>query len=459
MMNVEQLSHWFLNILSLGGILFVGLFNIVIYYVRKLLRAYYYFGMICIFYFIWYVCSVIDVDLFLLQELSDHHKQIIAVLSTNRMSLFFILYMMRILDIRKPVYEKRMKLGSNVLLALGVFMPLSIVYANILIWAIQLFNMAAQLYLGYAAFRKIKLLYQNKDIRLINAVAYLIVCITGVLELTDIQFQPDTIYLAFVLIVSQAIILAIHYNTALVEVEQANATLEQKVVERTADLVRKEEETIHLVSSISHDLRTPISVVSGYMELLQSDPNIQSTHKTYITKSLVRLLQMEKLTIDLITLSQLSDKSYTFHLEPVNMVNTAKQAAELYMEQAKQKSITLSMDMASEAWCNADKIRLMQVLDNLLMNALAYARSSIMITVLVTEDEVKVTVSDDGSGIHSDDLPHVFDRYYKRRKRGSGIGLSNVKELVHLMHGEVAVESVPEARTSFMFALPRLSDR
>lgn len=456
MIGTEQLSYWFVNILLLGGILFVGLFNIAIYYVRKLLKVYYYFGMICVFYFFWYVFGVMDLELYLLHRLSDHHKQIISTLSTNRMSLVFILYMMRILDIHKPLYEKRVKFGANLLLVLGLFMPLSVGYANVLIWAIKLFNMGAQLYLGYEALKRIKMLY--RDVRLINAIAYLIVCITGVMELTEIQFHQNTIILAFILIVSQAFILAIHYNTALVEVEQANATLEKKVAERTTDLVRKEEETIQLISSISHDLRTPISVVSGYMELLQSDPAIHSTHKKYITKSLVRLLQMEKLTIDLFTLSQISDKSYTFQLERVNLVEMAQQMVELYVEQANQKAIKLRMETDSEAWCIADKMRVMQVLDNLLMNALAYARSSISISVVAHEDKVKVTVSDDGSGIRPDELPYVFDRFYKRRKRGSGIGLNNVKELVHRMHGEVAVESVQKTGTSFMFTLPLISD-
>ena len=176
--------------------------------------------------------------------------------------------------------------------------------------------------MGYEALKKIKLLY--RDVRIINAVAYLIVCITGVMEITEIQFHQNTIFLAFILIASQAVILAIHYNTALIEVEQAKTTLEKKVSERTIALVQKEEETIHLIASISHDLRTPISVVSGYMELLQSDPAIHSTHKQYITKSLVRLQQMEKLTVDLFTMSQISDKSYTFQFERVNMVEVGR---------------------------------------------------------------------------------------------------------------------------------------
>ena len=133
MTDITGLSYWFLNNLLLGGILFVGLFNIVIYYVRRLLDVYYYFGMICVCYFIWYVCSVIDFDLFLLHELSDQYKRIISALATNRMALVFILYMMRILDIHKPLYEKRVKLGANLLLFLAVFAPFSVGYANVLI--------------------------------------------------------------------------------------------------------------------------------------------------------------------------------------------------------------------------------------------------------------------------------------------------------------------------------------
>lgn len=104
-------------------------------------------------------------------------------------------------------------------------------------------------------------------------------------------------------------------------------------------------------------------------------------------------------------------------------------------------------------------MRVMQVLDNLMMNALAYAKSSITISVIANDAEVKVTVSDDGAGINPSELPYVFDRFYKKRQRGSGLGLSNVRELVQRMNGEVAVESILQKGTSFLFTLPLASDK
>lgn len=452
----EVLSYWLLDAMLLGGILFIGLFNIIIYFARRRLTVHYYFGMLCVFYFIWYISSVVEFKLFPLHLLNAHQTFIISAISINRMVLFFNLYIINILDIRKPSYEKGLKLGANILFFACFFMPLSIPYTKMLIWLISLFNAVALLYLGYEVIKAAKKL--RKNVRLINVVAYILVCMTAVVHAFEIQFHDKTMPLAFIMIALQAIILGLHYNTALIEVEQANATLEKTVVERTADLVQKEEETIQLIASISHDLRTPISVVGGYMELLQSDPTINETNQQYIANSLVRLLQMEKLTIDLFTLSQISDKSYTFQLERVNIAEIIKQIVDLYEKQAKQKGIALHIDTERSEWCIADKMRVMQVLDNLMMNALAYAKSSITISVIANDAEVKVIVSDDGSGINPSELPYVFDRFYKKRQRGSGLGLSNVRELVQRMNGEVAVESILQKGTSFLFTLPLASD-
>src|SRR5699024_5869653 len=114
---------------------------------------------------------------------------------------------------------------------------------------------------------------------------------------------------------------------------------------------------------------------------------------------------------------------------------------------------TIKMNM-EEATCIADRMRVLQVFDNLMTNALAYAKSSITITNILNDKEVQITISDDGQGIHPGDLPHVFDRFYKKSKQGSGLGLSNVKELIHRMKGTVIVESNLNVGTSFSFTLP-----
>lgn len=448
---LEDWSQWTFSLLLLGGIFFVGLFNIVVYLVRRRLNVHYYFGMLCVFYVIWYSCHVMTFNLFSLDFLSDHYIIIIAAIATNRMALHITLYTMHTLEIDKPIFEKRFKIASNLLLLACFFMPFSITYTVGMIRLIELFNAIVQIYFSYEIIKVIKRF--RKNIRMINVICYFVICIATIMQFIDMEFHGNTIILAFIMMALQAIILAMHYNNAIVEVERANVTLERKVIERTADLIQKEKETIHLISSISHDLRTPISVVGGYIGLLQSDPSIDETNKKYISNSLVRLSQMEKLTLDLFTLSQISDKNYTFELENIHIMRIMKEIKVLYTDHAKEKGITLEVNTVN-AICIADKMRVLQILDNLLTNALTYARTSIKIEGRLHKDELQITVSDDGAGIQPKDLPHVFERFYKKSKHGSGLGLSNVKQLVQRMNGTVVVESELDVGTSFRFTLP-----
>lgn len=359
------------------------------------------------------------------------------------------------LDIQRPVYEKRLKIGARTLFAACLLMPFSATYMALLTFVIQLFNAVAQLYIAYDILKVAKKFL--KDIRIMSIFFFLSICIPSVMEVFGVQFRDHTIYLAFIMLGLQSIILALHYNQSIIRVEQANLLLERKVTERTSELVKKEAETIELISSISHDLRAPISVVGGYMELLQKDASMNKASHAYISNSLVRLWQMEKLTLDLFTLSQISDKNYTLQLERIKITDTIGQIEMLYKEQAHQKGIELKIN-SEDLVCIADKMRLMQVLDNLVTNALSHASSTISISTKSNKELIEITVTDDGMGIHPTQLPYVFDRYYKNRQQGSGIGLSIVKDLVHRMNGVVTVESEQNVATSFIFTLPLLSD-
>lgn len=448
----QTVSHWLLLSVLLGGILFIGLFNIIIFYVRNDLKIHYYFGLLCVFNFIWHVCNVVEFDLSPFSFLDERLKVIVSTMSSNRMMLYFLLYTMHILDIHKPKYEKGLKAAANLLLIACFFMPFSEHYSALIIRTIAVFSACASLYLCYDV---VKLAGKyRKDIRIVNVIAYVMSCSHAVMELIGVaNFYSKTMPVAFIMIASQALVLALRYSAALTEVERANETLENTVALRTAELVQKEEETTHLITSISHDLRTPIAVLGGYMELLHSDPEINETNRQYINHSLSRLSQMEKLTLDLFTLSQISDKSYVFQLETVNMKVVISHIADLYASRAEQKGITLRIE-AEQTVCIADPIRVMQVLDNLMMNALSFARSAIAISAFTSGGYVVVSVTDDGPGIPEADIPFLFNRFYKKRKDGFGLGLSNVKELVIRMHGEVSVDSIPNARTSFTFTLP-----
>lgn len=451
-MRAMELGELLLLAMLFGGIIFVGLFNLVLYNGHRKLKVHYYYGMLCIFYFLWNVNSIAGFDMFLARFFNSHHKLIIVTISANRTMYYLLLYIIHILEIRKPNFERILTTGANLLLVACLFMPFSITYATSLNLIVVIFNIASLLYLFPEMLKKAKELYKN--IRLIIVITYMSVCLLALFRIFNVSFVDQTLIIAVILMASQSIVIAKQYNSALTKIELANENLEQTVAERTAELVQKEVETTQLILSISHDLRTPISVVCGYMELLQSDPMINETNQQYITSSVVRLAQMERLTLDLFTLAQLNDKSYVFLFEKVNIEEEIQRIADLYQKQAEQKGITLQLDTTPTA-CIADQMRVMQVLDNLMMNALSYARSTITISTITSNAEVQIIVADDGLGINPAELPFVFDRFYKKRQRGSGIGLSNVKDLVQRMKGEVSVESVPLKSTRFIFTLPR----
>ncbi|MEK5040477.1 sensor histidine kinase [Sporosarcina sp. FSL K6-3457] len=454
-LDIITLNQWLFSALLLGGILFLGLFHIVIYLVRKKLSIHLFFGMICISFVVWYVSTVATFDLYPFNLLNDQHKQIIAVMCTTQMILYLNLYTMGILRIKRPAYEKGLKIWANTLFIACLFMPLSAIYMAILTFVIQVFNAIAQLYIVYDLLKVIKRFL--KDIRVLNIIFFLSTCTTSVMEVFGFHFRNNTIYLAFVMLCLQAIILAIHYNQSIIQVEQANVTLEGKVKERTKELVQKETETIELISSISHDLRTPIAVVGGYMELLQNNPWLDEANQTYIQNSQMRLWQMEKLTLDLFTLSQMSDRNFTLELEQVKIARIIEQVETLYKVQGQQKGVTV-YTQTEDVVCIADKMRLIQILDNLVVNALSYASTRVSIDVKSVGEWVEIAVSDDGAGIQPNELPYVFDRFYKKRQQGSGIGLSIVKDLVQRMNGDVAVESELHIGTTFTFTLPLTSE-
>lgn len=439
----------------LGGIIFVGLFNLVVYFGYRKLQAHYYYGILCLFYSIWNFASIDAFEPIRSSILNSHYTLLLITISANRTIVYFLLYIIQSLHLNKPVYEKVLRNGANFLAVACFFMPFSESYTLIIHKIAVVFNMCIVLFLFREMMNKVVKLY--KDLRIIVIISYLFVCILVLWKLLGIPFVDQTLLIAMILMVSQSLVIAKQYNNALVKEERMNELLEQKVAVRTAELLAKEQESKHVILSISHDLRTPISVVSGYLELLERDPELSKTNKQYIANSTIRLTQMERLTRDLFTLSQLNDRNYTLQIEKVSIANEIERIATIYKSQAKQKGVILQLQTVDVA-CNADQLRLMQVLDNLLMNSLSFAKSKIRIATIVEQDVVAITVTDDGLGIHPEELPFVFDRFYKKRQRGSGIGLSNVKELVQRMGGEVTVESEPLVRTCFRFTLPRSND-
>jgi len=239
------------------------------------------------------------------------------------------------------------------------------------------------------------------------------------------------------------------------ELEREHAELEK--VER----VRKD-----FVINVSHELRTPLASIQGYTETLldgaMDDPDHNTRFLQIIRQNAERLAN---LTADLLTLSRVELKQQKFSFASYNIERLLENMVDSMTPIAVKKNITLTMVPARgdmEAFCDAEAVN--QVVTNLVDNALKYTPEGGEITVGVRPlsglGTIEVFVRDTGIGIPPEELPRLFERFYrvdKARSRelgGTGLGLSIVKHLVRAQGGDVRVESVVGQGSTFIFTLP-----
>ena len=217
------------------------------------------------------------------------------------------------------------------------------------------------------------------------------------------------------------------------------------------------------VANVSHELRTPVTVIKGYTETLQKSGigTAPETMERFLTVIHTHADRLANLIGDLLTLSELESAGYTLALHPVALQEVAATASMLLEQKAAEKEITINPGSLSGLRILADTGRLEQVLVNLLDNAVKYTPPGGTIDLFAREagDEVEVAVRDSGQGIPPQDLPRIFERFYRvdaarsRQEGGTGLGLAIVKHIVQLHGGSVRVESVPGKGTTFFFTL------
>lgn len=220
------------------------------------------------------------------------------------------------------------------------------------------------------------------------------------------------------------------------------------------------------VINVSHELRTPLASIQGYTETLLDgaihDPAHNIKFLTIIRQNAERL---GRLIADLMTLSRIELKTTRFQFASYFVNALLEDCIESMRPMAEKKRISLSIEYApdrTEVFCDSEAVH--QVVTNLLDNALKYTPEDGAITVgarpVQGNDVVEIFVQDTGMGIPAEDLPRLFERFYrvdKARSRelgGTGLGLAIVKHLVRAQGGEVRVESEPQCGSRFMFTLP-----
>lgn len=241
------------------------------------------------------------------------------------------------------------------------------------------------------------------------------------------------------------------------EIEELNKTLSYAEKELgKAENLRNE-----LIANISHDLRTPLTMISGYAEVMRDLPGENTPENVQVIIDECHRLNV--LVNDILDLSKLQAKAQKLEEHEFNLTQVIKAIIERFSILLKNDNYSIEFEYEDEINVWADEVKLNQVVYNLLANAIHYTGEDkkVVVRQIIKEKNVRIEVSDSGEGISEEDLPYVWERYYKldkvhkRPQVGTGLGLSIVKGVLEMHKANYGVTSKLNEGTTFFFELNR----
>ncbi len=255
----------------------------------------------------------------------------------------------------------------------------------------------------------------------------------------------------------------LHLNTTPLRAAGGRNAGAVAVVRDVTDLRRAERLRRDLTANVSHELRTPLTSIKGFTEtLLAGAWADEQTCRRFLTIIDTEATRLMTLVDDLMALSRLESRAEPMKLAAVSLNALVDEATGRLRPQAAQHQIALRTFPARATIVTADEDRILQVLTNLIDNAIKFTPEGGTVEVTLRDDgtDAIVSVSDSGAGIPPDDLPRIFDRFYRversrsREAGGTGLGLAIAKHIVEAHGGRIAVTSRPGAGSTFSVALP-----
>ena len=230
------------------------------------------------------------------------------------------------------------------------------------------------------------------------------------------------------------------------------------------ELDRSGEFQRQFVSNVSHDFRSPLTSIKGYIEAILDGTIPPEMQSRYLNIVLMETERLNKLTQSLLTLNDLDMRGYLLDVTDFDINSVIRDTAATFGGTCLKRKITIQLKMTSEPlMASADMGTIQQVLYNLIDNAIKFSSDNSTITVETTERHGKIFVSvkDSGSGIPKDSLSKIWDRFYKldssrgKDRKGTGLGLSIVKEVINAHNQNINVISTEGVGTEFIFTLSK----
>ncbi|WP_219837680.1 cell wall metabolism sensor histidine kinase WalK [Paenibacillus sp. R14(2021)] len=489
------------EMLILGSLIIIGVYHIGLYAFRRQEQFTMYFGLLCLF-----VAARASVtgENYLLQlfPIPWEGGLKIEYISFALSAVTGYLYVYRLFPLDASRKVIRLVVGIGLALCVFVLVCPAIVYSRLLP-VFQLFVVSVSLY-------TLCVLIMAKYRRRIGSTFVLAgVAVFVVTVMNDMLFYNEWLVYAqlvplglFFFMLMQSFIISKRFSIALYQVEhvshelrELNTHLEERIEERTEalseanetlaqtnrDLQRSETSRRHLMTNISHDLRTPITLLQGYLEAFQDGVvKSEEQQQLYIRMMLGKVGGLNRLIHDLFELTKLEAGQTRFDFAEVSLAQWIQQLHDLYeidvissglrfscdfhSEHTPQEGHAHEMEQQNRIRLSLDLPRMDQVLANVIYNAIKHTPKggeiALSFFVEAASKRVVVTVSDTGSGIEEEHLPFIFDRFYKKEasrnsaEGGSGLGLAIAKEIVEAHGGSIGVVSTLEKGTMVWFMLP-----
>jgi len=248
------------------------------------------------------------------------------------------------------------------------------------------------------------------------------------------------------------------YNAQYTPIPQVGAAVTMQDISYLKELDRLKSDFIH---TISHDLRSPLTAILGYTELVERTGPLNPNQQEFLRRLQGSIHHITTLINDLLDLGRL-DAGFDTRREVVSLENVLKYSLDIYENQIREKNIKLKLNIAPNLKAlRANPIRIRQMLDNLLGNAIKYTppNGSVHVSMSMQADQIIIKVEDTGLGIPPEEQGRVFEKFYRATNaasgaEGSGLGLAIVKSIVDSHQGRVWVESVVGKGSSFIVLLP-----